>query len=124
MSLQPRQQVLLIVISTILSSFSFFSIINFTDPETSGLSTFIFLYLSLFLLSLGIFTLLGLTIRLKVSPGHYVANLYQSFRQALLLSILLVCSFLLLSKNLLFWWVEGSIILFLISIEAFFNLKA
>ncbi|MEK7162053.1 MAG: hypothetical protein AAB729_05190 [Patescibacteria group bacterium] len=55
--------------------------------------------------------------------GLYVNNLSNSFRQAFLLSLLIVASFFLLSKNLMFWWVEASLILFLVFLEAFLNLK-
>ncbi len=123
MSSNLKQQAGVIAFSTLLAGFSLASILNFTDPASATLTTFSFFYLSLFLLSLGSFTLLGLLLR-KWLPGElYVNNLSNSFRQAFLISILIVISFFLLSKNLLFWWVEASIILLLVFLEAFLNLK-
>lgn len=124
MSSNLKQQAGLIAFSTLLTGFSLASILNFTDPLSASLYTFCFFYLSLFLLSLGCFTLLGLVLR-KWLPGGglYVNNLSNSFRQAFLLSLLIVASFFLLSKNLMFWWVEASLILFLVFLEAFLNLK-
>ncbi|MFA5990780.1 MAG: hypothetical protein WC794_00845 [Candidatus Doudnabacteria bacterium] len=123
MSSNLKQQAGIIAFSTLLAGFSLASILNFTDPFSATITTFCFFYLSLFLLSLGSFTLLGLLIR-KWLPGElYVNNLGNSFRQALLISLLIVASFFLLSKNLLFWWVEASLILFLAFLEAFLNLK-
>ncbi len=113
----------MIVFSTVLAGFSLASIINFADPAKASRITFSFFYLSLFLTSLGLVTLTGLTLRKWLSPGLYVINLGNSFRQAFLLSILVVVSFGLLAKGLLFWWVEGSLILFLSFVEAFLNLK-
>ena len=123
MATNPKKQVTIIVFSTVLAGFSLASIVNFTDPSSASLVTFSFFYLSLFLLILGLFTLLGLGLRQKLSPGLYVLNLSSSFRQALLIAVLIAVSFALLSKRLLFWWVEGSLILFLSAVEAFLNLK-
>ncbi len=120
---EPRQHLTLIIFSTILAGFSLASIINFTDPQSASWLTLSFFYFSLFLVSLGIFTLIGLGLRKKFWPGHYVANLSNSFRQALLLALLITASFFLLSKGLLFWWLEATLILFLVFVEAFLNLK-
>lgn len=119
----PKQQVSLILFSTALAAFSLASIVNFTDPASSSWITFAFFYASLFLFTLGVFSLIGLALRQKLWPGTYVVNLSNSFRQACLIAILIVVSFFLLSERLLFWWVEGSLILFLAFIEAFLNLK-
>jgi hypothetical protein len=119
----PKQQVTLIGFSTLLAAFSLGSIITFTDPFTASWITFIFFYLSLFLAALGIFTLLGLGLRQILKQKVYVINLSNSFRQAFLISLLIIVSFLLLSQQLLFWWVELSLVLFLLFAEIFFNLK-
>lgn len=123
MPINPKQQVRLIIYSTVLSLFSLFSTINFTDPFSSGLLTHLFFYISLFVATLGFFTLSGLGIRQFLFPGHYFTNFKHSFRQGILLGALILIFLILLSKNLLFWWVGGSIILFLITVETFFNLK-
>src|SRR5581483_5485525 len=98
-------------------------ILNFTDPRNSSFLTFAFFYASLFLFCLGAFTLIGLLLRQSFWPGVYLMNLGSSFRQALLLSLLITASFVLLSWRLLFWWVELSLILFFACIEGFLNLK-
>ncbi|HVY67987.1 MAG TPA: hypothetical protein VHA30_03800 [Patescibacteria group bacterium] len=124
MAANPKTQTSLLVFSTFLAAFSLASIISFTDPKAASWITFAFFYASLFLFSLGIFTLLGLGLRQWLAPGLYVLNLGHSFRQALLLALLITISVILLSKHLLFWWVEASLILFFAAIEAFLNLKA
>lgn len=123
MSTGPKQQVVLIAFSTFLAAFSLGSIVSFTDPNVASWVTFCFFYASLFVFCLGFFTLIGLALRQKLTPGHYVINLSHSFRQGFLIALLIVMSFLLLSKHLLFWWVEASLILFLSAVEAFLNLK-
>jgi hypothetical protein len=122
-STSPKQQVTLIAFSTFLAAFSVGSIVNFTDPASSSWVTFGFFYASLFIFCLGLFTLVGLGLRQKLSPGHYVVNLGNSFRQGFFVGLLIVASFVLLSKHLLFWWVELTLILFLAAVEAFLNLK-
>jgi hypothetical protein len=119
----PKQQIIFIVFSTLLAGFSLTSILNFTDPGSASLATFVFFYLSLFLLSLGIFIIIGLGLRQWLGPKVYIIDFGNSFRQALLVSILITVSLLLLSKQLLFWWVEGSLVLFLLFVEIFLNLK-
>lgn len=113
----------LIVCGTILAIFSLGSIITFTDPKSAGILVFLFLYTSVFLASLGLFMAFGILIRRRLAPQVYIVTLEQSFRQALLLAILITLSLILQGQRLLFWWVETTLILFLICIEAFFNLN-
>lgn len=120
---QPKQQVITIAFSTFLAAFSLAAIINFTDPGQSSPVTFVFFYLSLLLFCLGCFTLLGLGLRQWLLPGRYVKNLGNSFRQALLLALLIVISFVLLAQRLLFWWVELTLVLFFAAVEIFLNVQ-
>ncbi len=119
-----QQHIILIGLSTLLAFFSVASIIFFTDPQTAGAFTLTFFYLSLFLAALGISVILGLVIRQLFFPGLYITHLSQAFRQAALISILLTLSLILQSQRLLYWWVEGSLILLLTSIEIFLTLKS
>ena len=123
MSSNPKKQLSLIFFSTLLAAFSLGSIINFTDPGSASWLTFGFFYASLFLTTLGLFTLIGMGLRHWLSLGLYILDLRASFRQALLIALLIVISFWLLSVRLMFWWVELSLILFLAAVEAFLNLK-
>ena len=121
--MNPKKHVILLSFSTLLAAFSLGSIISFTDPTETSWITFTFFYISLFLVCLGIFTLIGLGLRQWLWPKLYVINLGNSFRQAILISLLIVASFMLLAARLMFWWVEATMILFLIMIEGFLNLK-
>ena len=123
MAINPKKQLSLIVFSTVLAGFSMGAIVSFTDPGSASWLTFGFFYASLFLTALGLFTLIGMGLRQRLWPGLYIVNLSSSFRQALLIAILIVASFWLLSARLMFWWVELSLILFLGAVEAFINLK-
>jgi len=118
-----KQHILLIVISTILASFSLGCIIFFTEPESTGVWTFLFLYFSVFLLTLGVSCLIGIITRQLLGHHLYIVNLSHSFRQGILIALLITVSLVLQAQGLLYWWVEASLILFLASIEAFLNLK-
>ena len=120
---KAKTQIILILFGTLLCLFSLGSIIAFTDPYSAGLLTHISFYLSLFLAVTGLFTVLGLGMRQRFVRGSiYLVNLSASFRQALLLGILVVTSLILQSQGLLLWWVELTLVLFLIFIELFMNL--
>jgi len=118
-----KQHLILIALSTFLAGFSLASVINFTDPYTSGVITHIFLYISLFLTTLGIWVLVGLAIRQMFFSGLYITHLNNSFRQGFLLSVFITVSLGLQAQGLLFWWIEGSFILLLAFFEVFLNLK-
>jgi hypothetical protein len=119
----PKQQIVLVGFSTILAVFSLSSIVVFSDPFKSSWITFGFLYLSLFLSSLGLFTLLGIGIRQVFKQKVYVINLSNSFRQGLLISAFITVCFILQAQQLLFWWVGLSLIMLLLFVEIFLNLK-
>lgn len=119
-----KHQIYAIGISTLLSGLSLLCIILFTDPyQASGL-LFSFFYLSVFMFSFGLFTLIGLGVRRWLAPKMFVINFYTSLRQGFLVALLAALNLLLMSLNLLFWWVELSLVLLLVCVEFFLNLNA
>lgn len=120
---KPKKQVQTLVLSSILAFISLIAIVFWTDPYEVGWFTKGFFYLSMFLFCLGSFTLLGLYFRQNFLNTLYVINLKHSIRQAILVSVLICVTFLLSSQGLAYWWVEASLILFLLFFEIFFNLK-
>ncbi len=116
-----RAYILPIISGTILSLFGFISVLMFVDPFNAGTIPHIFFYLSLFLTATGIFTLIGIQLRKRFMPGILVEQLRVSSRQAVLAAILLSGLLLLQVNNLLLWWVALTLILFIITIEIFFN---
>jgi len=119
---KAKNHLIFLTLGVALCAFSLVSIVRFTDPFTSGAATHFLLYLSVFLLCTGFFTLAGLIIRQKFFYGIYIANLITSFRQALLLALLVTGSLLLQAQGIRFWWVELIFVLFLTVLEIFFNL--
>jgi hypothetical protein len=112
----------LIAIGTALCLCSLLSVIYLSDPYTDGLVAHTFFHLSLFLTVAGLVTGIGLAIRKKFAQGQYLSNLAVSFRQGILVAVLITASLLLLSHGILFWWVELTLVLFLLFLELFLNL--
>jgi hypothetical protein len=120
MSESIKTHLILIIGGTLVAAFSLGSIIKFSDPNQAGILLFVFLYLSIFLTCLGVFTGFGLLVRRKSLKEKYHESLAQSSRQALLLAILITLSLILQSFRLLYWWVELTLILFLLFVEIFY----
>lgn len=112
----------LIAIGTALCLASLLSIIYLSDPFNDGVIAHIFFHLSLFLTIVGLATGIGIIIRQRFGKGLYITNLAISFRQGILVGVLILGSLLLLSHGILFWWVELTFILFLVFFELFLNL--
>lgn len=116
-----RTYIFPITMGTLLSLGAFASILWSVDPFTAGVVSHIFFYLTLFLSLSGLLTLGGILFRKRFSPGMFTELVRDSFRQALLLSLLIIGLVLLQVFSLLFWWVGLSLILFIITVEIFLN---
>ncbi len=100
-----------LVFAILLAGGCLAAILLYLDPNSSNLLVFILLYLSLLISSAGIFTLIGFFIR-RISrrkKAHLptklaINNLEVSFRQGVLLSLILVIALILQSQRVLAWW--------------------
>jgi len=100
-----------LVLSTLLAGACLAAILIYFDPTISGPLVFILFYLSLLITSTGIFTLIGLFIRrisqkrrFPLLPSRAIRQLEVSFRQGLLLAVILVAALILQSQRILAWW--------------------
>lgn len=119
----PNKQIIIVIISGLLSAFSLASILNFTDPYQANWIVFAFFYLSLLLFSFSCLTLLAFLVKRWLWPKIYLVDFYLSIRQGALLAVFITISVALQLNGILFWWLEMSLILFLVVIEIFINLK-
>ncbi len=115
--------ILLITIGTLLALSSITVILFTTEPQQASISVFIFLYVSIFLASLGSFSLLGVGLRKRFKAGIYITHMSVSLRQGALLALLVTSALYLQAVHLLFWWVMASLIVFLLFVEMFLNSK-
>ncbi len=100
-----------LVFAVLLAGGCLTAILIYLNPISSDLLVFILFYLSLFIGSSGVITLIGFFIRRisrrKRAPlpiKQAIHNLEVSFRQGLLLSIILIVTLILQSEHILTWW--------------------
>jgi hypothetical protein len=88
------------------------------DPTRASVAGFLFFYASLSLALLGTLTVIGTAIRVWARREELASrHVAKSFRHALLFTVLLVASLLLLSQGFFRWWTVGLVILLLSMIE-------
>ena len=115
-----KKQLLYISIISIIFLLSSASIVLFTDPFTASTLMILLFYLSLTCFLVSMLTMLFYGIRLHIQEGLHYQRLQAAYREASLLTIFIIGSLLLSSKQLLFWWIEVVFLLALLSIELFF----
>lgn len=103
-----REYLIGMLISTALCWFSWALIIVYIDPEKTNFLGFLSFYISFFFALIGTFTLVGFYLRVRFSRNEVLfAHVSPSFRQAILLSIILIGCLLLQSLEILTWWDGG-----------------
>ncbi len=112
-----RGYVLVMAAGTLVAFFGLGKILLTIKPEEAKLSDFVFLYLSLFLVLVGFFSLVGLFFRMYVLRRRDVMSreVKNSFRHALLLAGVAV-SALGLSRHAPFRWWTSFVLIFIASL--------
>lgn len=100
-----------LIVASLLAGLCLAAVLVYFDPSSAGLLVLILFYLSLFILSTSVFTLIGLFIRrvsqkqgTRLAKIQAIRHLEISFRQGLLLSLILITALILQSQRLLTWW--------------------
>lgn len=114
-----KQYLLPLLAGSLVAITGFVFTVIYTDPYQVGILGHIIFYLTLFLFTCGIFTMVNLLIRKRFFPGIYSELFRVSLRQGILIGILLTSLVFLEAANLLFWWVGITLTLFLIALESF-----
>lgn len=85
--------------------FAWLLVLWYLTPESAGLLGFVFFYLSLFVALVGSTTLVGFTFRHLVHHQEVVfRQVSVSFRQGVLLGVVVVLALVLQAQRLLTWW--------------------
>lgn len=94
------------LLATILAWLGFVVVIRSFDPNQANLSVFVLFYSSLFISILGTFSLVGLGSRKIWHRKAMAARLIvtESFRQACILSVVLIIALWLQGYRVLTWW--------------------
>lgn len=116
-----RSYLLGMFLSTIVCWVAFGLILYYVNPYNSGPLGLIAFYVSLFFASVGTLTLIGFYLRVWFSKNEVLfAHVNPSFRQAILLSIILVGSLVLQGFGLLTWWDGALFVLAIVLLEFYF----
>lgn len=108
-------------IATLLCWFGFFMVLVFISPQEIGSLTFLLFYLILALAVTGTLTIIGFLLRKLFNRSELAfEHVKVSFRQAIWLSLILIISLYLQSKQLLAWWNAILLVLGLGLIEFFY----
>ena len=108
-----KQYLLLMSFTTALCWVVWFFIILNIDPNQAGVGIFLFFYLSLLSALIGTFSVIGFLIKrfLIKNDDLVFRHVKKTFRQSIIISVLIAFSLFLLQKNLLTWWNEIMLIL-------------
>jgi len=116
-----RSYLLGMFLSTIVCWLAFGLILFYINPYNSGPLGLTAFYVSLFFASVGTLTLIGFYLRVWFSKNEVLfAHVNPSFRQAILLSIILVGSLVLQGFGLLTWWDGALFVLAIVLLEFYF----
>lgn len=110
-----------LIFGSLVALTGFIFVLIYIDPYTSGKVGHSYFYLTMFLSTVGITSLITLILRQKFFPGIYSELFKVSLRQAVLVATLLTGLVFLEAQNILYWWVGLTLALFLIAIESFFS---
>ncbi|MFH1867194.1 MAG: hypothetical protein ABIJ81_03905 [Patescibacteria group bacterium] len=116
-----KQYLLLMFLGTLGAWAAWLTVIFYLTPESSGTLGLIFFYLSLFVAVVGTTTLIGFTFRYWLHKDEVVFRQVSiSFRQGVLLGIVVILALILQAQRLLTWWNLGILLLALTIVEFFF----
>lgn len=116
-----RQYLILMTISAVFCWIIWGFVLYSVDPTTAGILGFVFFYFSLFLALVGTLSVLGLLLRRKFGKGEFIFKTVTiSFRQSILLGLMIIGALILKSQKLLTWWNIIFLVLALVVMEFFF----
>ena len=117
-----RQYLLIMSLGTILSWGAVGLIMRTFYPTDIQSTVLIIFYISLFLALVGTFSLAGFILRIFLLKQQLLVSRHVaiSFRQGILLALLLIVALILQSKSMLSWWSALLAVLALTILEFFF----
>lgn len=114
---------IIIFVTTLVSWVAFGIILTFISPLAGGVLGKVLFYLSVFTGTSGLFFFIGFYgLRLIFGPKKLAYQFNNSFRQGILLSLVLVGILVLQGLRVLYWW-SGGLIILVIALVEFFSLR-
>ena len=116
-----RQYLILMSLGTLVAWGAFALVLKYLNPENAGTLGFVFFYLSVFLGITGTLTLLGFAWRyFRHREEVLFRHVSISFRQGVILAVMVVSALFLQANKLLTWWNLSLLILGLTLLEFFY----
>ncbi len=111
-----RQYLILVGIGSLIAWFTWIIVLFTVNPFETGVLGFALFYISLAIALIGTLALIGFGIRMITYKQESIVlrEVTTAFRQACLLTLVLVGSFFLQSQSLLAWW---NVLLFVIIVS-------
>lgn len=115
-----KKYLISVSVTTLFAWVSWVTVLFYIDP-TAGWLAHVLFHGSLFLAVLGTFSLIGFFIRARTRPAEAVfRHISISFRQGIMLAVLVVGSLILMGAGLYSWWSGLLYLVFLVILEIFF----
>jgi len=116
-----RKYLIILTACTFLCWATWFAVLYYTNPVSSGWGGYAFFYLSLFVSLVGTFSLIGFTIRsMRKKEEVLYKKIDISSRQSIVFSLLVIVALILQSQRFLTWWNFIILIALISLIEIFF----
>lgn len=116
-----RDYVIVMGIGTAAAWLAFAVVVVSIDPVRAGWLGLAFFYLTLGLSAIGTLSIGGAAVRVRVHPGDMPSRqVAMAFRQAVLLSVLLIVSLVLLSAGFFRFWTAILLVLAFATVELAF----
>jgi len=116
-----RKYLIFLLVCTGFCWLTWFFVIRYTNPESTGWMGFAFFYLSLFVSLVGTFSIVGFLIRSMFKREEVIYKKIDiSSRQSIILSLLIIISLILQSQRLMTWWNFIILVVAISLVEIFF----
>ena len=115
-----RQYLIMMSIGTLICWLIWIIVLGNVDPKESGIIGLLFFYLSLFLSLTGTFSVIGFFLRKKFVKNEIVVfkHVRHTFRQGILISLILIVSLLMLQFHWLNWLTGVLLVLLFLILES------
>ena len=114
-----RQYLILMSVGAAICRLAWFFVLGSVDPTQAGFFGFLFFYSSLFLALAGTFSVIGFLVKKIILKNdqalfHHVKS---TFRQGMLVAMVIILGMILLQINLLTWWNAILLIALFVAVE-------
>lgn len=124
-SMSLKRYLITMAMGTAIAAVSWVMVVLFLDPGSTGLIGLLLFFSSFWLTVFGVASIAGFVVRWIFQRREASFRLVAvSFRQAILVAVLLTGSLFLQSQQLFNWWTVLSLIVFLSLVESFFVARA